>query len=152
MIGVGTPPPGEVRSGSTSRGRATERECWIALSVLPGIGPAGFARLLARHGSAAAAWRAKPEEICETARLSGPARARFEAMRARDPRDLARWLERATHRVEGRIVTGPDEAFPPALRTLDPPLDALRCPLQPAREVARVARPHRLEPCAGRLR
>ena len=120
MIGVGTPPPAEVRSGSTSRGRASERECWIALSVLPGIGPAGFARLLARHGSAAAAWRAPPDEICEPARLSEPARARFEAMRARNPRDLARWLERATQRVEGRIVTGLDEAFPPALRTLDP--------------------------------
>ena len=51
MIGVGTPPPAEVRSGSTSRGRASERECWIALSVLPGIGPAGFARLVGQYAS-----------------------------------------------------------------------------------------------------
>ena len=53
MIGVGAGPASRPSCASQDA-RASERECWIALSVLPGIGPAGFARLLARHGSAAA--------------------------------------------------------------------------------------------------
>ena len=56
MIGVGAGPTGRTAKRA-SGGRASERDCWIALSTVPGIGPAGFARLLARHGSAAAAWR-----------------------------------------------------------------------------------------------
>jgi len=44
---------------------------------------------------------------------------RFDAVR-RDPRETARSLERATRRAGGRVVTGLDEAYPPALRTLDP--------------------------------
>ena len=38
MIGVGRP----AGSREPSRGRATEREAWIALSLAPGIGPVGF--------------------------------------------------------------------------------------------------------------
>ena len=55
MIGVGSAGPIGQAAKARARGRASERECWIALSCVPGVGPAGFARLLARHGSAAAA-------------------------------------------------------------------------------------------------
>ncbi len=48
MIGVG----GGSRDAATGRLRASERDCWIALSLVPGIGPASFAQLLRRHGSA----------------------------------------------------------------------------------------------------
>ena len=72
MIGIGTRPevmaesdplPSEATDGwrgvDLQRLDATvERPYWIALSLLPGIGPVGFARLLARFGSAQAAWRA----------------------------------------------------------------------------------------------
>ena len=120
MIGVGS-------GGATGRaasvrrgGRATERDHWIALSGVPGIGPAGFARLLARHGSAAAAWEAAPDGMLELGQLSGQALAGLEEMRRRDPRAIARSVERATDRAGGCIVTGLDECYPPALRTLDP--------------------------------
>jgi DNA processing protein len=101
VIGVGA--AGPLGDGGTTRSasRDSEREAWIALSIVPGIGPAGFARLLAQHGSATAAWQA-------------------ERHGDDGARDVARRLERATQLAGGRIVTGLDEGFPLALRTLDP--------------------------------
>ena len=52
MIGVGAGPTRRTTQGAPG-GRASERDCWIALSSVPGIGPAGFARLLARQPRAA---------------------------------------------------------------------------------------------------
>jgi DNA processing protein len=106
-------------TGRGSVGRASERECWIALSIVPGIGPAGFARVLARHGSAAAAWRAGGDAVADLPRLADPAAAWAFVERA-DPRVAAGRLERATTAAGGRIVTGLDATYPPALRTLDP--------------------------------
>ena len=119
MIGVGAAGPiGRARE-TRSAGRASERQCWIALSLVPGIGPAGFARLLARHGSAAAAWEAGPVALSEIARPGTPPPRAEEAWRD-DPREIARSLDRATEHAGGRVVTGLDDGFPPALRTLDP--------------------------------
>ena len=118
MIGVGAPRCSAARPGRG--GRASERECWIALSVLPGIGPAGFARLLGRHGSAYAAWHAGHDEIREITRGRDVQLAALAELRRRDPREIARALERATERAGGRVVTGLDDTFPPALHTLDP--------------------------------
>ena len=98
MIGVGASGP-----VSTRRGRASEREHWIALSQLPGIGPAGFAQLIRGHGTASEAWRAT---VADAGRS--------------DPREAVRLLDRRTRAVGGRIVTGLDEEYPLALRTLDP--------------------------------
>lgn len=119
MIGVGSagPPDG---SGSAHRSRATERECWIALSMVPGIGPAGFARLVARYGSASAAWAAGPAGVREVAGARERTVHGLDRLSQADPRSLARSIERATDRAGGRIVTGLDEAYPPALLTLDP--------------------------------
>ncbi len=119
MIGVGSagPPDG---SGSAHSSRATERECWIALSMVPGIGPAGFARLVARYGSASAAWAAGPAGVREVAGARERTDHGLERLSQADPRSLARSVERATDRAGGRIVTGLDEAYPPALLTLDP--------------------------------
>jgi DNA processing protein len=114
MIGVGA-----TRTPARSMGRATERECWIALSLVPGIGPAGFARMLARHGSATAAWRAGPDALADVPRLADPAAA-SAFIEGADARSVARRVERATMAAGGRIVTGLDESYPPALRTLDP--------------------------------
>jgi len=118
MIGVGAPRRGVASPGRG--GRASERECWIALSVLPGIGPAGFARLLGRYGSAHAAWHAGHDQIRELTRVSDAQRAALAELRRRDPREIAHALERATERAGGRVVTGLDDTFPPALHTLDP--------------------------------
>jgi DNA processing protein len=108
------------RDTTAARGGATERDCWIALSMVPGIGPAGFARLVARYGSAAAAWDAGPSVARELGRLGDRAAEGLDRLRRADPRTLARSVEDATVRAGGRVVTGLDEAFPPALLTLDP--------------------------------
>jgi len=101
-------------------GRSTERDSWIALSVVPGIGPVGFARLVGRYGSAAAAWEAGPDALQELANVGDAGAAQFEEMRRIGARQLARRLEQATQRAGGRVVTALDESFPPALLTLDP--------------------------------
>jgi DNA processing protein len=114
VIGVGW------RNASAPRGRATERECWIALSLVPGIGPVGFSRLLRRYGSAAEAWAAEPRALGEAAGLGPAAVDGLARMERRDPRHLAASLTRATERAGGRVVIATDEAYPPALLTLDP--------------------------------
>jgi len=103
-----------------ARMRATERDCWIALSVVPGIGPAGFTQLVRRHGSAAAAWNAGPDGLADVGRLAIEASAPFAELRRRDPRDLARRIDERTRAAGGRVVTGLDADYPFALRTLDP--------------------------------
>ncbi|HEY8170818.1 MAG TPA: DNA-processing protein DprA [Candidatus Limnocylindria bacterium] len=114
MIGVGAHEGGSRVPAS----RASERECWIALSLLPGIGPAGFAQLIRRHGSAGAAWRAGPEGLSE---IGVPAsRSAFAELAATGPRDLARRLEHRTRASGARVVTDLDDTYPLALRTLDP--------------------------------
>ena len=115
MIGVAT---GRT-SGRGAVSRATERDAWIALSTVPGIGPVGFARLLARYGSALEAWSAGP------AGLDAPDPARSGQRRAAwipadDPRAIARRIASVTRAAGGRVVTALDEDYPPALRSLDP--------------------------------
>ena len=118
MIGVGVR---DARpESSRSRSRATERDHWLALSQVPGIGPAGFAQLLRHHGSAAAAWAAGPDGLRAVSRLSVETEAGFEQLRRNDPRELAGRVERATAAAGGRVVTCLDEDYPPALLTLDP--------------------------------
>jgi DNA processing protein len=115
VIGVGA------RTPATGRGsRASERDCWIALSLVPSIGPAGFAHLIRRHGSAAAAWRAGPDGLAGIGRLGAEAASGFAELRRTDARDLAHRLDRRTRAAGGRVVTALDEGYPPALRTLDP--------------------------------
>jgi DNA processing protein len=109
MNGIGPAGPLGHSVDRSAASRASEREHWIALSLLPGIGPATFWRLIERHGTAAAAWR---DGLTDAA---GPATLRRE-----DPRAIARRVEAATASVGGRIVTALDETYPPALLTLDP--------------------------------
>lgn len=116
MIGVGRP----ADAREASRGRATEREAWIALSLVPGIGPAGFAQLVRRFGSAGAVWTAGAAAVPDLPRLGGEAADGLERLRRADPRTLARSIVRATEAAGGRVVTSLDEEYPPALLTLDP--------------------------------
>jgi DNA processing protein len=116
VIGVG----GRGSEAPGSAARATERDCWIALSLVPGIGPAGFAHLVRGYGSAPAAWRAGVGGVGEVRSLAPEAAAGFARMAEVDPRDLARGIERRTEAVGGRVVTGLDSEYPLALRTLEP--------------------------------
>ena len=120
MIGVGASGPLGKDGRGTNSARASEREHWIALSLVSGIGPAGFAQLLRRHGSAAAAWAAGSAGLSGVARLPAGVDAALDKLRRHDPRDLARRVIDATERAGGRVVTALDEGYPPALHTLDP--------------------------------
>jgi DNA processing protein len=116
MIGVGA------RTGDAARGkgRATERDCWIALSLVPGIGPAGFAQLIRHHGSAAAALERGAAGLPDTLRAQAEVGPALDHLRRTDARELARDVERRTGQVGGRVVTALDEEYPPALRMLEP--------------------------------
>jgi DNA processing protein len=116
VIGVGR----AAGSRETRGGRATEREAWIALSLVPGIGPAGFARLVSRFGSAGAVLAAGAAAIRDVPRLGDGVADGLERLRRADPRTLARSIARATESAGGRVVTGLDDEYPPALLTLDP--------------------------------
>jgi DNA processing protein len=115
VIGVGAGPSATGRST-----RASERDCWIALSLVPGIGPAGFAHLVRRHGSAAAAWAAGPAGLAGIGRPGDEAATGFGELRRESARALARRIDERTRAAGGRIVTGLDEDYPLALLTLDP--------------------------------
>ena len=119
MIGVGSRAQAG-RADRVGRMRASERECWIALSLVPGIGPAGFAQIVRRHGTAASAWAAGPAALDAVARLpAGTTEALREIQRV-GPRTVARRVVAATDRIGGRVLTALDEDYPSSLLTLDP--------------------------------
>lgn len=115
MIGVGQSPP-----HARPEDRATERECWIALSLVPGIGPVGFARLVRRHGSAAAAWAAGPAGLDAIGTVAAESVTGMGELVAAGARAVARRVAARTRDAGGRIVTDLDDDYPLALRTLDP--------------------------------
>lgn len=116
MIGVG----GGSSGVAGAHARASERDCWIALSLVPGIGPASFAQLLRRHGSAGAAWRAGAAGMSGLPHLGAEAASALDRLGRDDPRDVARRIEQRTATAGGRVVTGLDVDYPFALRTIDP--------------------------------
>jgi len=116
MIGVGS----AGARPTAPESRATERDHWIALSQVPGIGPASFAQLLRQHGSAAAAWAAGPRGLRAVTRPAAEAEAGFARLHGVDPRRIARQLEQVTREAGGRVVTCLDDDYPRALLSLDP--------------------------------
>ena len=119
MNGVGRSGP-IGRQPRAAAGRASEREHWIALSMVRGIGPVTFWQLLRRHGSATDAWRAGPEGLPELRHVTPEAHAALAEQRNGDPRALAARVAAATARVGARLVTALDDAYPKALLNLDP--------------------------------
>jgi DNA processing protein len=87
---------------------------------VPGIGPVGFAQLVRRHGSAAAVWRAGPGGLEGIGRVGAEVATGFTELRRAGLRAVTRRLTERTAAAGGRIVTGLDEDYPPALQTLDP--------------------------------
>lgn len=122
MIGVGVRDDRRDPTGSRARSRlrASERDHWLALSQVPGIGPAGFAQLLRHHGSASAAWAAGPDGLRAVARISPDTEAGFDRLRRTDAREIAGRVVRATATAGARVVTCLDDDYPPALLNLDP--------------------------------
>ena len=98
----------------------SEAPYWIAVSLVPGVGPVGFARLLRRYGSARAAWDAGAallEVLPRAPEDAAPALARL--IRAGAARVAAR-VQAETRRAGGRILTALDPDYPAALSAADP--------------------------------
>ncbi|HEX3220232.1 MAG TPA: DNA-processing protein DprA [Candidatus Limnocylindria bacterium] len=97
-----------------------ERPYWIALSLLPGIGPVGFARLLARYGSAQAAWRAGGAALQVLPRQVPDAPLAFKRLARRGVLTVARKVEADVRRAGGVVVIALDADYPRALAEADP--------------------------------
>ena len=101
---------------------ASERAAWISLSLLPGIGPALFSRLVGTHGSARAAWRAGTAALAGLpGLLDQPASmAHMARLHAVGAAAAADGVEQATRAADGRVVTALDAEYPQALIGLHP--------------------------------
>jgi DNA processing protein len=99
---------------------ASEAPYWIALSLVPGVGPVGFARLLRRYGSGRAAWAAGESLLEELPRLPDDAAPAFARLRREGVAAVAARVRRATHRAGGTVITALDHRYPAALAATDP--------------------------------
>lgn len=130
MIGVGTngatPEPAAARGGRWrglalgSLDPAAERPYWVALSLVPGLGPVAFARLLERHGSGRTAWDAGPAILQALDRPAPETAEALRRLRRAGPPAILRRIEARLRAVDGRILTALDPGYPPALRRADP--------------------------------
>ena len=137
MIGVGRAGPGGPAPerggellpwpGPSTEARAVQpadpeadRPYWIALGSVPGIGPATFGRLVARHGSARAAWRAGPAALAELPWVAVEAAAAWRRARRESAPAIASAIESATVQAGGRVVTSLDAEYPASLEQCDP--------------------------------
>jgi DNA processing protein len=104
--------------------RALDRESevphWIAISLVPGVGPVGFARVLRRFGSARAAWAAGPALLESLARLPDDAAPALARLQREGVSRVASRILTATQRAGGAIVTALDESYPMSLGAADP--------------------------------
>ena len=96
-----------------------EREAYIALNIMEGIGPVGVRTLVARLGSARAIFSAAPDAL----QADGVSAGAVKAVLSR--RDAVDWRaeEEEAARAGIRIVTQVDDEYPDILRKIhDPPL------------------------------
>ncbi|MDD2421004.1 MAG: DNA-processing protein DprA [Heliobacteriaceae bacterium] len=96
-----------------------ERECWLALAALPGIGARRFHALLKRFGTAQAAWLANEQEWDGVGGLTS--KGWRKTLAARKPELITRLQERLAL-GDLYAVTLRDEIYPELLRHIpDPP-------------------------------
>jgi DNA processing protein len=93
---------------------------WIAITLVPGIGPVGFARLLYRFGSARRAWAAGPAMLEGLPRLPDDALSGLGRLRRASASSVARAVLGGVRAAGGSVVSALDDRYPPALRTADP--------------------------------
>ncbi|HLE89231.1 MAG TPA: DNA-processing protein DprA [Candidatus Limnocylindria bacterium] len=135
MIGVGVRGPlAQVDERSASSGgtggwfgldlarldTAAERPYWISLSLVPGMGPVGFGRLLHRFGSARAAWAAGAPLLESLPRLPDDAAPMLSRLRRAGASVIAGRVTGAAQRAGGVVVTALDAGYPPSLAAVDP--------------------------------
>jgi DNA processing protein len=97
-----------------------ERPYWVALSLVPGLGPVSFGRLLHRFGSARDAWLAGPALLTEVQRPPPEAHAALRRLRRPGVASVFQQVDGAVRAVQGRILTALDPSYPAALRHTDP--------------------------------
>ncbi len=106
-----------------------ERAAWVGFSMVKGVGPARFRRLLEVFGRAAAAWRASERALRDAGLPEAVAREVARTRSRVDPRALLeRW------RGQGiQVLTWEDDAYPERLRPLAqaPPVLYVRGALTP---------------------
>lgn len=133
MIGVGSrEPPADGRPEPDPRpmswhaldlrglGGNAERTAWVALSLVPGMGPVGFAAVLHRFGSAKDALRAGVEILPHMHRPPAAAEDYLRRHAGEDPAGVLHRVEAAVAAVGGRVITAVDDAYPGILCQLDP--------------------------------
>jgi len=108
-----------------------ERECTIALNMVPAIGGARFARLVERFGSARSALRASEDALCGVNGI-GPETAQA-VVALRDGRMLREELRKAAE-LGIDIVTSADPGYPEHLRSIayPPPVLYVKGTMRPA--------------------
>ncbi len=91
---------------------------WVGLSLVPGIGPAKFRRLVESLGSPEAAWKARPAHLAE----AGLDRRTIESLvAARNKVALEQEMQKL-ERLRVRPLIADDADYPDRLRTIaDPP-------------------------------
>jgi DNA processing protein len=97
-----------------------ERPYWVAISLVPGVGPVRFARLLRRFGSAEAAWAAGPALLASLSRLPDDAAPALARLRREGVGRVASRVAGATRRSGGFAITALDLDYPAALSVADP--------------------------------
>jgi DNA processing protein len=100
---------------------SAERPYWIALSLVPGIGPVSFARLLARYGSARRAWGAGARMLADVPRAPAGATDVLRRLRRSGPTVITRGLERRLRLLGAQLLTPLDTGYPPALGSVPAP-------------------------------
>jgi DNA processing protein len=131
VIGVGAHGPAPAAAAPTTRAGwealdlsllDPERESpyWLALSLVPGVGPVGFARLLRRYGSARGAWAAGTSLLDELPRLPDDAATGLARLRREGVAALNRRVREAARAAGGELITALDDRYPTALGSVDP--------------------------------
>jgi DNA processing protein len=90
------------------------------MSLVPGVGGVGFARMLARFGSARAAWAHGDELLDCLPRQPQDASHELARLRRRGAATVARHVEAAVRSAGGVTLTALDADYPAALRATDP--------------------------------
>ena len=132
MIGVGSAGPFgraakardarglTVVPGVPARGRSAERAAWISLASVPGIGPVGFAAVVRRFGSAAAALDASAADIvAQLPRPDSETEPALLRLQRSGWRRVAKELEHAAGRAGGTVIVATDASYPEPLARLE---------------------------------
>jgi len=104
-----------------------DRPYWIAISLVPGVGAVGFARMLERFGSARSAWSAGDELLGCLPRKAKDTAEVLARLRRRGAADVARQVETRVRGAGGVTLTPLDDDYPAALRATLPLTPVLYC-------------------------